>query len=207
VLVAVLLGGFLLMASNSRGPLVAVALALVVVGALLPLGRALAFFGVLAGGALGFATLAALLEDTYGFTLYSRLFGQSQFYEVNTLSRLDRYDYALDAALRQPFLGAGLEVPLHGGYPHNILIEVALNLGLLGAALFVLLVAAAVIGALRRIMRERRDGWLMVLFTQYFVAVQFSSALYQATHFWLLLGTLLALRAPPQPPSCRTDTP
>lgn len=197
VVAAVLGGGFLLMASNSRGPLVAVALSLVVVGLMLPLQRALLFFGVLAGSALGFATAAAFLEEAYGFTLYTRLFGQSQLYEVNTLSRLDRYGYALEAALDKPFLGAGLEVPVHGGYPHNILIEVALNLGLPGVALFVLLVAIVLWGAVRRVARERRHGWLLVLFTQYFVAVQFSAALYQATHFWLLLGALLALRARP----------
>jgi len=120
---------------NARGPALALAAGLVA-GGLLPAGgrsRRLLLLAVPA-----FLLMAVLINSNYWFS--------PGFFSVDDTGRLPLYRAALDAFLQNPALGAGTGsyawlAPAPGVlYPHNLFLEAAVELGLPGLGLAMLLV-------------------------------------------------------------------
>lgn len=99
---------------------------------------------------------------------------------------------ALADFYQKPVLGSSFLDLTTSSYPHNIFIESAMAMGIIGLLSAVLLVFMA----LRRSLQKVNRGAMLValLFAQYLVAAQFSGALYGSSALWLSMLAVLAMR-------------
>jgi O-antigen ligase len=116
-----------------------------------------------------------------------------------TEQRLDFYRSAVSDFTREPLLGVGLggwPVSYYGyeerGYPHNIVLEVAAEQGIVGlTALFAFF--AAVWLAARRIWRQRPELAFAILLYVYSVLVCMFSGDINLRALWFWAGTIFAI--------------
>jgi O-antigen ligase len=108
--------------------------------------------------------------------------------DQSSIERLALQGSAVSAFLASPLLGSAFVEPLEFTYPHNLFIETALALGVVGLALLTPLLVRCVRGALGLARRGRL--FLPMLFMQYFVGSQLSGAIWGNAAFWAS-GTLL----------------
>jgi O-antigen ligase len=188
------LGAGLIIASNSRGPLVSAVACFAFI--LLHATTRIKLYAAVV--VYLFATLfipfTQILEEQYGISTYDRLFGQSQLEEVNTLDRLERYKGAIADFLSYPVTGSGLEESSIGGYPHNIFLEAFMATGLLGGLLMLGGVSFALIRAIRIYRSAPEWGWISLLFVQHLVSSQFSGGIYTVNYLWALCGFVYSIR-------------
>lgn len=110
--------------------------------------------------------------------------------DASSVERLLLQGSAISAFLSSPVWGSAFVEPLEFTYPHNLFIETAMALGVLGLSLlFVLLAksarAAAHLAAERRLL-------LPMLFAQYFVGAQLSGAIWGNSALWAVTTLLVA---------------
>ena len=190
---AVLLGAGLLIGSNSRGPLVSAIVCLLFISIASNSRSRLYAISFLVVAFVSFAPATQYLETEYGLTTYTRLFGQSQLTEENTLDRLSRQAGAFNAFMESPLFGASLEEPTYGGYPHNMFIEALMSTGIISAALLFILLSMTFTYAVRLYVEVKGYGWASVLFIQYLVASQFSGSIYTVNYLWITNGLVIAI--------------
>lgn len=75
-------------------------------------------------------------------------------------------------------------------YPHNIIVDAAMSMGIVGLILMLWIIISAWAVAMKRLWRT--EILLPLLFVQYALAVQFSGSLYSSPEFWILAGCILA---------------
>lgn len=187
-------GGYLLVASNSRGPLVSFVLCFAFLVFAM---RGRAKIGViLAGvGALVFFVPAAIfLEDSYGFTTYSRLFSQSRTDDVSSQIRLESYKGAIEGFLSNPLFGSGLEDRMTGYYPHNIILESFMATGVLGGSMFLFAIVVLLVFAFRSSRQAPGTIWIALAYVQFVVGAQFSGSIANSSYLWVSVGGLLSIR-------------
>lgn len=165
---------FLLATIGGRGPLALALLAIPLMGLALPL-RPHGIVKGLARLSLFVATLCLTAAVTYATMV--QIYGSETWEYLRTLDRyelqissedtysMDQRRNARDLAIRQwqkkPILGWGIgefRVESVLGYPHNLLLEILMEMGLIGAFIFF---SVSVIGIIEcvRLMRSRRCGW------------------------------------------------
>lgn len=189
------LGGFMMIAANSRGPVVsAIACLAFVVLASQGKKRIVGLIVMLTMLAL-FAPLSKVLEDNFGFTTYTRIFGQSQLEEGNTQDRLSRFAAAWDGFLANPLLGSSLEEPVFGGYPHNIFVEAFMTTGVVGGTAMIALSLLLLVQAFRIYTRHSAFGWVSLLFVQHLISANFSGSIYTVNYFWVASGLVGGISA------------
>jgi O-antigen ligase len=131
--------------------------------------------------------------------IINRFFLLSDEIETATdLSRGSLYLASITLILENPFLGFGVELPDGLGYPHNLIVESFLSLGLLGGILFTVLFIITLVQSLKLLAnRDNHWGWLGLIFIQYATGSMFSGSLYASSSFWYLMfgvnGISLAL--------------
>jgi O-antigen ligase len=186
--VGLIFGIVLLIASNSRGPIVAAAVA-ILFGWFAQRGRRRLNLTVIAVGLyLAFNPALLLVETHFGATTYSRLYGQSLGEEVNVVARLTLYQSAFEAFSQNLLFGAGLEMTESSSYPHNVTLEAFLATGLFGGLVFLALELAAILAAWRICRIDKRFLWAGMIVVQYVIASQFSGTIYAAAQFWPAIG-------------------
>jgi hypothetical protein len=181
-----------LLAAGSRGPLVACILGLV-------------FFEVVKGGralivaiVVGSPLLALLaidigeLDRLFGSTLFSRLESGMFAADAASSARLVHLESAWGLFLEHPLFGAALEDPQFRIWPHNFVVESFMALGAFGGAVFLFLCGGVLIKSFALGKLSPAHALPGALFVQYFIAGQFSGAIWGATAFWALLGHLIA---------------
>lgn len=186
------LGLLVTIIANSKGPLVAAAACaafLVLSPQVRRRSRYLLVVALLVGAVV---PISIVLENGFGFATYSRLFGQSQLGDAGVVARIELYRSAVEAFLRSPWVGAGLENTPYS-YPHNVIIEAFMATGVFGGLAFLVMLLLLAAKALRCWNHMSTHGWVALLFIQHAVAAQFSGALYSVVYFWLLAGLMMAL--------------
>lgn len=130
-----------------------------------------------------------LALGTDGFELVSRFANIDE--DDSALERLVLQANALEMFASSPILGSAYAEFLLNTYPHNMFIETAMALGIIG----LVLIAGLIASGLYRMWRRLRIGMtlLPLLFVQYFIGFQFSGALWGSSSFWACLALLLAL--------------
>ncbi len=186
-----------LLAAGSRGPVVAFAVGLVVLlGLIAASGRARRRLLLVGGGLLAAAIVVplALPSSSIGRAV-STLVGSGGGLSSNGRSELWTQAYAAFAS--HPLLGIGT-----GGfaslnpallYPHNLLFEMSVELGTVGALLIVGVIAGFSIRLLRawRMTYDRdkiEAAALITLFTMIFVNALFSGAIQDNAELWIWGG-------------------
>jgi O-antigen ligase len=193
-----------LLAAGSRGPVVALAVGLVVlVGLVAASGRSRRRLLAVAGGLLGAAVIVPLIVpgSTVG-RAFSTLLGSASGLSSNGRSGLWAQAYTVFG--EHPLFGIGTggfaSVSSVELYPHNLLLEMAVELGIAGVLLIVGIVAgssARLIGAWRAARgRDKLDA--VVLLTLFLMAVLnalFSGAIQDNMEVWVWAGLGIGMSA------------
>ena len=103
------------------------------------------------------------------------------------------YRHSLQLFLQEPF-GSGVgywayDPAMSGLYPHNIFLQVATELGIVGLLVLLAILAVTII----RLVRMNRDSFLFwaMLFSITYGRLMVSSTLWERPEFWLLTGAML----------------
>ncbi|WP_080642479.1 O-antigen ligase family protein [Variovorax paradoxus] len=191
LVMGVLLGLYIMVAANSRGPIIAACCCFlfIIAGSNFRRRSLMLLIGVCI--VILLFPLATYLEQTLGISVYDRLFSADV---ASDSSRQLLYEVAFQNFSMSPFTGAGLEVRDLQTYPHNLIVEAFMTTGIFGGLLFIFFVGILALSALKLYKKKPEGGWIPLLFAQYLVASQFSGAIYSSTYFWLAIGLLIGLR-------------
>lgn len=188
---AVVFGGLILMMSASKGPLLSflVILLFFILRALRGMDRKTVLG--MAGGGILMLFLGVLFRDA--LTQNSLFYRLAQVFSGQSTGSIDkRLEMYIDGAglfLRNPLLGAGIE-PL-GFYPHNILLESFMTNGIVGGAVFSLMIVFSLYHVMKTVLRGGVELWIPLLYLQYLVGAMFSGALYNSYMMWGLMAFLM----------------
>jgi O-antigen ligase len=168
----------LLILAASRGPVVAfVACALV--------------FGFAAGQRrlIFFGALLTLVMIIFGrnIELLARFRGIE--YDESANDRILLMSSAISEFLNHPLLGSAFVEPLRLTYPHNLIIETSMALGILGLATLVLVILRACVQSWRLL--KQKYLLLPLLFTQYMIGAQLSGAIWGNASLWAVVVLLV----------------
>ena len=121
-----------------------------------------------------------------------RLFYLGQ--DESTAQRIRLADDALQQILSNPSYGSAFVELNSQTYPHNLVIEAMMALGIPLGLLFVSLCLYGLWRAFR--LRRLKTTFLALIFVQYFVAALLSGSLYGSAGFWASLALLINLAKP-----------
>jgi O-antigen ligase len=195
-LTAGLIGGFLAIASASKGPIVALICAMTVwqVARIAQAGSARAVFVAIVRLGLVFAAMVALAIFLALFaqvTVIDRFvdFGTTTDYSTN--ERMIVWTNAMLSFEGSPWWGSSF-VEIKGRfYPHNLFLEVLMAIGIPGfLSLLALLLPMARVGI--RLLFTRHD-WVGLLLGQQFLGMMFSGSVYFSSQFWCAAAAALAI--------------
>ena len=179
-----LLGGYLLVIAGSRGPFVALFAAMVVTGLA---GRRTRMTYVVAG-----LVVASLLMYYGAPELIASRF-QDAGQDRSSYERIDVMRLSIDEAIANPLLGYAYIEPVTGIYPHNLLVELALALGIGGFALMLWMQVSLVWNSLGI---TRRGEWLLPFLAAAMLAnAWISGSLWGSGLFFMLVWLVRDRRA------------
>jgi O-antigen ligase len=178
-------GAACLLLAASRGPLLSLIVALTVYA------YVRRKWGWVVLAALAGASFLPSLLSSDSFELAARFSNIEE--DDSALERLAVQANALQQFLDNPLFGNAFVEPVLGEYPHNLVLESGMALGVPGLLLFLVI---CIRGWLRAI-AELRSGLVLIplLFFQYLVAAQLSGALWGASAFWMSTILLMGYRA------------
>lgn len=166
----------------SRGPV----LALVAAVAFAAVARRQWFWLILPAAVMAFAIPQLLTTD--GFDLLNRFATLGD--DESGLERLLYMARAVEQFLANPLFGSAFVELESGQYPHNLFIESAMAMGVVGLGLALVIAFRAFRSAWR--FARRGEILLPMLFIQYFVGAQVSGAIWGSAALWATLALLLA---------------
>lgn len=206
LLIGFVIGIYGLLASGSRGPLVAVLVTLIIfestrksavpllLGAMLLVMLLATIIGLIVV-VIGdeFLLLFPNIDAALGINLLSRFATLFQLSDASSSARVQLFFISFDQFLDHPFIGDFIEVrgPTDYPYPHNIVLEALIATGLLGTIPLIIALVLAFKASLFVIRNTPSYGWVSLLFLQQLVAVQFSGNIYGSSTFWVALGLLV----------------
>lgn len=202
---AIGLGLAVMILAASRGALIAFAACSLILSIRQRLWKHLAVAVVLALASLALIDIQALLEST-------RIAGTGQ--DDSSLERKYVLALALKLIVENWEFGSSYTLPGDLGYPHNIIIESWMAMGLLGFLLMLYITSRGVIAAI--VKAETDKPMIPMLYLQFLVGAQFSGSFYGWSGMWMGLAILLSdrtarargdLPAPEQSPQPQRLTP
>jgi O-Antigen ligase len=136
------------------------------------------------------------ISSASGSSFVERLFLIGEGIELNSDNNNDRgglYALAISYISQNFLLGCSIEIP-GVGYPHNLVLEAFLALGVFGGFCFLYLLVSGLFKSVR-VLTDRKEewGWAALLFIQYTIAGMFSGSLYASSLFWYAMFTILAI--------------
>lgn len=163
-----------LMGAASRGPLIALVICIIA-------------FGIASGRWRWIALLALVMVPLILSTnnlLIQRLLNVAE--DESALERLSIQNSAITQFFNNPILGSAYTELLSLEYPHNLFIETAMALGIVGLTLLMLVLLKTFRAAWRSIGHGKL--LLALLLLQYFIAQQFSGAIWGASSLLILIA-------------------
>lgn len=192
LLVGLAIGCYVLLAANSRGPILATIACFLFLLCFVSFRYKFAVMAFLLAGAVAVVPLSLYLEEAHNINAFSRIFGMSLEQHAEQSSRLDLFASAFEVFWANPWFGGALEEPVTRGYPHNVIVESFMALGFFVTVLFIGVLVALCYRAATLFRRHPQYGWPALLFLQYLVGAQFSGSLYGSTFLWCAIGLLLS---------------
>ncbi|RWQ53024.1 O-antigen ligase family protein [Mesorhizobium sp.] len=186
----IILSAWVILAANSRGPLIAVALALV-------------WLVVLRFRRMAYIAPFLLILPLFIPNLDQKIdnvverFSGPLLASGSNLARVQIQDAAIKSFEENPLFGEHYIDGSFGvgSYPHNILIETAMALGLAGLTLLAAMLFRSFVSIFS--FYKTAHPLIVMLLTQQLVALQFSGAIWGADAFFMLLGATLTARKLP----------
>lgn len=186
-------------ASGSRGPIVAallLAILHVLLGQLrrgLSVGGLVLRIGAIAGAVVLFAAAIVFIESTTNAQITSRFYGG--FGDASSQERMLLFRGAWQQFSEQPLAGhAYVELGLMT-YPHNLVLETMMATGVVGLAVLLLVLLGATLAGGRVLLADARTAWPGLLLLQYLIALMFSGSILLDGRFWAMLFAVLAIDA------------
>jgi len=206
----ILISLVVVVASVSRGPIVAallLALLHVLLGQLrrgLSITGLLARVGLIAGAVALFAAAIVFIESSTNAQITSRFYGG--FGDASSQERMLLFRGAWQQFSEQPWLGHSyVELGLMT-YPHNLVLETMMATGVLGLALLLLVMLGATVAGVRVLLADARVAWPALLLLQYLIALMFSGSILLDGRFWAMLFAVVAIDTGLRASSARQPT-
>jgi len=98
--------------------------------------------------------------------------------------------------IEHPILGSAVVLPRLGSYPHNLIAESFMAVGIVGGVCFTGFLIFTVRKAVLIVIRMPEYSWISLIFINHAVHGMFSSALYNLSPFWYFAGAVLAVHIP-----------
>lgn len=108
----------------------------------------------------------------------------------SSLVRVEVQIFALQQFLANPLTGSAYVELVTGSYPHNIILDAAMSLGVIGLFCMLWILVSGGIAAVRHM--QAGELMLPLLAVQVVLAVQFSGAVVNSAEFWTAFALLLA---------------
>lgn len=173
---AIVLSGYVVVEAAARGPIVGLLFGMAVTALTNKRQRiSLTLASLVAAITVTFTGLPDLIFERFA----------SAGTDLSSLDRLNAQSLSIDAALSSPWVGASYIEPMTGLYPHNLLIESALALGVIGLLLMSYLMFSMVVNLVRAAIRG--EMLLPFLAMTQLVNAWISAALWSSVGFYTLL--------------------
>lgn len=187
---SLLLGLYVVFISASRGPLIAMGAAIVIMGLSLPLKYKLWF--LIGVPALLVPSMMYLLtiESSLNISFLSRLFELGTDTDASSTVRGDLYATAFAMIKEYPIFGSGIEIEAYASYPHNFFLEYFMATGVFAGAFSVYVMGSVFLRAARLGNSGQFSGSMGLLFIASFVGAQFSAAVYSNATVWILAAVV-----------------
>jgi len=176
-----------LLLANSKGPILSFFIVLMYMFHYKYSGKTFLKIMVFIGSTIFILSAAILLREYTSIDVLERFTSAFSSTEVSSTSRLHSYSLAIIQFLENPILGHSLVVWPAMGYPHNIVIEVFMALGVVGGITFLMLILYGLHCTNHLIKFFPAYAWPGLLFVQYFLGAQSSGAIWNANIFWFFL--------------------
>lgn len=183
---SIMLGGYFMIIASARGPILGLALCLIALGIrkgwTLLIVSSFFVFGALVFG-----------DNLTGLPIIDRIAATGN--DLSSIHRFERIEIALDLMIKYPYFGYAYIDPVYDSFPHNLIIESGMALGI-GGFLFMIFLQ----------IRYARLIWLFLRQRQYYVPMMgiiglssawMSSTLWASVTFWTPFILLMALQAQP----------
>jgi hypothetical protein len=168
---------YLVILASSRGPIVGLAGVLAYLLFVSGRGWWLAMFagvGLAMASFLSFFDLSGLMEAT-------RLTDIGN--DINSVGRFEYQAEAFEAFLGSPILGERFDLPISGGWPHNIVVEVLMATGIVGGFIFAIALGGALMRSVSASRLQTNMGSLILI--QSLIGLQFSGSIWGAAGLWM----------------------
>lgn len=103
---------------------------------------------------------------------------------------------AMQQFAERPLTGDAMVDRQKRDYPHNVLLEGGMALGIVGLIVVAAIVGSALSAAVRILGSRREAAWLALIAIQYVVAAFFSGSLFLSDSFWVLSVAAVAVATP-----------
>ena len=200
---------FLLIRSGARGPVISLIVTFFIYIIWLGhIGRRIKLAVILGGAAFLIFAYSVIPDATVRFyqVLFDPTVSPTQNASANSIQeRILLINMAVDDFLDHPIAGVGTGNSSGGvGYPHNSIIEVAAELGLVGVTIFLALQALVVVTAYRAIRKTKGtpDEWIMTtafaIYVFAFIESQFSGYMGGDMLLYVSIGLVAAVSQLPE---------
>jgi len=191
-LTLLLLGFVAMIMSGSKGPMVAMILTIIYVNHISLGGLGEKLKRLVLVGLVLFSSW--FLFTVFNFDMFDRFSSIFSDTELSTVYRLNSYIESFYIFVNNPFFGDSIVLP-SGGYPHNILLEILMSIGVVGILLFIVLIAKVNKASKYLARVEPRYMIIIALCFQYLISFMFSGALWQASELFVLIALILSLKS------------
>jgi len=172
--------------TESRGPIIALGIVL--------LGFLFFIVGIKNKKYLVFSTIA-LIFFTVILVVFTKFEDRVIFTIIHGGARIEHWKVAIHQFIESPILGSALEERVRHIYPHNIIIESFMALGILGGILFLVQLKNFLKISYKFLTSIHSNiKWVVLIFIQYFINSMFSGSLISNNLFWYLGVLLLSNR-------------
>lgn len=208
-LLTIIPAAFLLIRSGARGPVISLIVTFFIYIIWLGhIGRRIKLAVILGGAAFLIFAYSVIPDATVRFyqVLFDPTVSPTQNASANSIQeRILLINMAVDDFLDHPIAGVGTGNSSGGvGYPHNSIIEVAAELGLVGVTIFLALQALVVVTAYRAIRKTKGtpDEWIMTtafaIYVFAFIESQFSGYMGGDMLLYVSIGLVAAVSQLPE---------
>lgn len=190
-----ILGGTLLVAGGTRGPILAAVFSIVFSIVFIQWKDKKRIWILLIGLSLAGAMVVCVGAGGELVKRFNLLGEQIQSGATNIGSgRGDLYRQAISDFIHNPIFGSGLEVRANYmlGYCHNSILEAFISTGVLGGMIFIAIIIQAFRDSIWILRNSKGLAWLVCLFLMTFIGSLFSGSLYGATIMWPCIAALRA---------------
>lgn len=161
-------------------------------------------------GKIQFAIVISLISGILYFSFFEILEFINFYFKSNFLDRLIYAAQGVDSGrsrlvgtainefIDKPFFGNAFLLQTGntpGIYPHNLIIESFMALGIIGGSVFVTIIIKNIVSLLKLNYKSLDNSWVGLLFLQYLIFGMFSGSLYTSDLFWIFSIILIGVIA------------